>query len=97
MELAQSAIIAANANVVSCELDQERVLLDLTSSRYYSLNKVGAAIWEMIGSPVTLADLRARFLGRFDVDPARGLSDLDALLAKMAQSSLIDIRHDPAA
>ncbi|MFT3966508.1 MAG: PqqD family protein [Sphingobium sp.] len=97
MQWEASAIVTANANVVSCGLDSEQVLLDLTSSRYYSLNRTGAQIWEMMAEPTSVGELRRRFLDRFDVEAERGIRDLDILLTQFARSALIDVRHEQAA
>ena len=49
-----ATIVAADPNIVFCDLDNERVLLDLTSSRYFALNRVGADIAKIPGAEVSV-------------------------------------------
>lgn len=91
MAIPSSATVIPGQDVVSCDLDGDAVLLDLESSRYFKLNRVGAHIWAELGSGATVGDLRRSVMESFEVDPDRCVRDLDNLLAALSASGLVKI------
>jgi hypothetical protein len=79
----------ASGEAVSCELGDGLALLDLASNVYYSLNGVGAFVWQQLQQPRSVAQLREAILEAYDVDPARCEADLSALLDDLSKSGLI--------
>ena len=49
----------------------------------YTLNGMGAFIWEQLAEPATRAQLEQAVLAEYDADPAVVVSDLDRFLAEM--------------
>jgi hypothetical protein len=61
-------------------MDGETVLLDLSTGRYYTLNRLGSVIWELCTGHHTISDIHAVLSDRFDVAPERALDDLVTLV-----------------
>ena len=70
-------------------MDGETVLLDLSSGRYYTLNRVGSVIWEQCTGDKTISDIQAALCDRFDVAPERALDDLVTLVNDLIQEGLL--------
>ncbi len=70
-------------------MDGETVLLDLSSGRYYTLNKVGSVIWEHCTGNHTIRDIQTVLCDRFDVAPERALDDLVTLVNDLIQEGLL--------
>jgi hypothetical protein len=49
----------------------------------YTLNGVGAFVWEHLDTPRTQADLQAAMLEEYDADPEVIISDLEHFLGEM--------------
>jgi hypothetical protein len=49
----------------------------------YTLNGVGAFIWQRLDSPATQAELQTALLGAYDADPDVLQSDLESFLDEM--------------
>jgi hypothetical protein len=47
---------------------EEAVMLSISAGRYYGLNAVGARIWELIATPMTVSEICARLCEEFEVD-----------------------------
>jgi len=77
-------------------LDGEAAILNLKTGLYYSLDPVGAAIWKLIGQPLTLASIRDAVLAEYDVDAGRCERDLLELLETLAAEGLIEVRSEVA-
>ncbi len=68
----------------------ETLILDLRSGRYFSLNPVGAAIWERLDGVRSLAEILADVLSGYIVDESKARSDLLALVERLRAESLIE-------
>ena len=76
-------------DVQGTNMDGETVLLDLSTGRYYTLNRVGSVIWEHCTGHHTISDIRAVLCDRFDVAPERALDDLVNLVTQLTQEGLL--------
>ena len=87
------AVPQPNANVQGTTLDGETVLLDLSTGRYYTLNRVGSAIWERCTGHQSLRDLHATLCTRFEASPDRIADDLLALVTHLAHEGLLTLER----
>lgn len=89
--------VRATEDAVACEFGTGLAILDLKSNIYYSLNSVGAYIWELIQEPRPISEIRSAVLARYNVDPARCKADVDGLLKGLADSGLARLHHEELA
>ena len=82
-------VLRSSPDVQGTSLDGETVLLDLSSGRYYTLNRVGSVIWEHCTGDNTISDIQAVLCDRFDVAPERALDDLVTLVNQLVQEGLL--------
>jgi len=82
-------VLRSSPDVQGTTMDGETVLLDLSSGRYYTLNRLGSVIWEHCAGQSTMADIHAVICDRFDVAPERALDDLVALVNELIQEGLL--------
>ncbi|QPC94963.1 PqqD family peptide modification chaperone [Mesorhizobium sp. INR15] len=87
------AIYLVRADAVSCELAGGLALLDLRSNIYYSLNGVGAFVWELMQQPRSVSFLRQEILKKYAVQQDRCDADLAALLSKLSDAGLVVCSH----
>jgi hypothetical protein len=95
--ISRRSIIVAASDQVSCDLEGEAVVLNLTNGVYYGLDPVGARIWNLIQRPMTADEIRDTLVNEYDVEPSRCERDLQALLQKMAAEGLIEVKDDTPA
>jgi hypothetical protein len=89
----ESTVVVA-PKLVSCELEGEAAILNLSTGIYYGLDKVGASIWEMISHPVKVSLVRDAMLERYEVEADRCAKDLLALLVDLNERGLIEVIND---
>jgi hypothetical protein len=73
-------------------VDNEAVLLDLTSQQYYGLNSVATRIWQLLldgDSTMVMAD---RICAEYDIDRHRVLLDIESLTRDLSAAGLLRIR-----
>ena len=82
-------VFRPNPDVQSTCMDGEAVLLDLSTGRYYTLNRVGSLIWEHCTGNHTISDIQTVLCDRFDAAPERALDDLVTLVNDLIQEGLL--------
>lgn len=88
----RSTVVAAEEQV-SSDLGGEMAILDLKAGMYYGLDDVGARVWGLIQEPRDVADIRDTLLEEYDVALERCERDLLALLERLADEGLIEVRR----
>lgn len=88
-----SAVPCPNPDVQGTTLDGETVLLNLSTGRYYTLNRVGSAIWEACTGTQSLESIHTILCGRFDAPPERIADDLFALVTHLSHEGLLTIER----
>ena len=95
--ISDQAQIVATKDQSSCPLGDDTVILDLKAGLYFSLNNVGAMIWQLIQQPKSVKEIREAILANFDVEREVADRDLLALLRELATRNLVEIREAAAA
>ncbi|MEK8095434.1 PqqD family protein [Methylocystis sp. IM3] len=78
-------------NQVSCDLDEETVILHLENSLYYGTDRVGACIWEALRRPARIDEICAAVMERFEVDEDRCRADVAKFLDRLRAAGLLDV------
>ena len=86
--MVEEARYARNPDFIYRKIVDESVLVPFHNNVadmdcIYTLNGMGAFIWEQLAEPATRAQLEQAVLAEYDADPAVVVSDLDRFLAEM--------------
>lgn len=82
-------LITGDPEVVGCTLGEGTALLNLRTYIYYSLNEVGAFVWEALGEPVAFESLVTRVCSEFDAPAAVVEEDLARLVMRLDEAGLV--------
>jgi coenzyme PQQ synthesis protein D (PqqD) len=82
-------ILRPSPDVQGTSMEGETVLLDLSTGRYYTLNRLGSVIWEYCTGHNTISDIQAVLYDRFEVSPDRARDDLVALINQLVKEGLL--------
>lgn len=91
MSLSLNSIIKKTDHQVSCELDGEVAILNLKTSLYFGLNRVGATVWNALEEPREAEDVCAAVYQRFEVEEVQCRNDVLDLLAKLENAGLVEV------
>ena len=83
-----STFVVSNRQV-ACVVGGEAVILHLDDGVYYSLNPVGARVWDLLQQPRTTEELVARVTEEFDVAAERCLLDVEELISALRERALV--------
>jgi hypothetical protein len=72
-------------------VDDQIVILDITSGQYFGINDVGALVWNLLEHDITSDALVSAVLAEFDVDQAQARHDIDELIAQLTEAGLVEL------
>jgi len=70
--------LAPNPQLLACRVGNDQVLFDSEQGRYYGLNEVGAAVFELAGAGRSLGEIHQALCDRYEVAPAALWADVIA-------------------
>lgn len=76
-------------SVVHEMIDDEVVIVDLDTGRYYSIDKVGADIWRLLGDHGNVEDIVAWISSHYDAEESHIESSVLTMIAELKQEQLI--------
>lgn len=80
--------------VLSTELQDEGVLLNLETGEYFGLDRVGMDMWKILNNSGTVEAARTMLLEQYDVTEDVLARDLDELVAKLAERKLVVVTDE---
>lgn len=93
MELSLRDSLAIRPDVVFRRLDEEAVLLDLKSGKYFGLNEVGARIWQLVAESRPLDDILDTLHQEYATDRGVLARDLLEVARELCSRGLLEITH----
>jgi hypothetical protein len=94
--LTLATVVSATANQVHSRVDDDLVILDLDRSLYYSLDAVGARVFELLQQPTRLDVVADTIVAEFEVDAPTARKDLLALVDTLIAQKLVEARASGA-
>lgn len=86
-----NSIVSVADEQISSDLAGEAIILDLKSGVYYSLDRIGARIWELMQVPRKVSEIVEIMIAEYEVSSIQCIADTTALLMEMAANNLIKI------
>ncbi len=84
-------------NTAATVIDGEAIIVNLTTGVYYSMDKVGAEVWEMIGQGLSTLQIAAAVAARYEIAQDKALVDIERLTEKLSAEELIVVSDEPDA
>ena len=79
----------AAPNVRTRAFDDELVVLDLDAGEYYSLDAIGARLWEGLQRGLSISEIASAVAKEYDAPADRVLADLVSLAEELVRRHLI--------
>ena len=75
---------------IARRVDDEVVILNVETGRYFALNETGAAIWDRLEKDCTVTELVAVVVAAYDVDEQQATGDVEDLVRHLADAGLVE-------
>lgn len=89
--------VEISRDVLVRDLNGEAVILDLKSQRYFGLDDVGLATWQLLSQHRELDVVMDKMLEEFDVERSRLAEDLETFLQRLEAEGLVTVHGRQAA
>lgn len=87
--LADNSFIRRNPALVSSNLDGETVMMSIENGEYFGLDSVGSRIWELLETPITVANLVDILVDEFEVSREECEADTIDFLNQLLDKHLL--------
>ena len=88
--IADTSLVRAGADQMSCDLNGEAAILQLSSGSYFGLDEVGARIWQLLQKPSTPDEIVRDLLEEYEVEASACRADVMNLLAEMIEAGIVE-------
>ena len=89
MNIDESTYVVRNDTMPIGEIDGEIVALDVQKGDCFGLDRVGATIWKITGTPQRVGDIADKLIEIHDVDRARCLADIVPFVHQLIEAGLL--------
>ncbi len=93
MAISFSDRVSVPDEVLISNLQDESVILNLNSERYFGLDNVGTRMLSVLSASNSIETAYERLLAEYDVDPQALRQDLNSLIENLLQQGLVTIEH----
>jgi hypothetical protein len=85
-----SSFIRSN-DLIAEPVDDELVMADIDSGKYYGLNDIATAIWQNLEKKINVEDLCKRLCESYEVNPEQCSTEVLAFLKELQTRNLISV------
>lgn len=89
MKLSEETIIQRNNEILTSDIDGEKVMMSIQRGEYYGLGNTGSFIWDNIENKIRIEDLINLITQEFDVNKEQCLNDIMPFLNDLVEKGLI--------
>ncbi len=86
-----TTVVQRKANIAFTDIDHEIMLLHPELGRFFSFNKIGSDIWNLIQNPMEVNELVKQLTNNYEVDAHTCFSDVSYFLTLLLEKKLIEI------
>src|SRR5262245_41917264 len=70
-------------------MDGEAILINLSNGIYYSMDKVGAVLWDLVERNYSPEEMVAFIINRYEIETEQAQTDVERLLKELVDEKLI--------
>lgn len=85
------AVFRKKADLLESDVDEEIVALDINKGQCYGLNAVGARVWRLLDTPMSLAAICSALQDEYEVEAEMCRDEVGRLLEDLRSEGLVEI------
>ena len=83
---------SASPSAIGEQLGEEMAILHVETGTYFGLKGVGIDVWHLLEQSPTLDEITDHLVREYEVDPARCRADVTALLERLTEARLVEVK-----
>jgi DNA-directed RNA polymerase delta subunit len=89
MKLSKQSVIQRKNEILTSDIDGEKVMMSIQQGEYYGLGNTGSFIWDHIENQIKIEDLINLITQEFNVNKEQCLNDIMPFLTDLVEKGLI--------
>ena len=89
MKLTESTTIQRNHEILTSDLDGEKVMMSIRFGEYYGLGKTGSFIWDQLENPIKIKDLVDLITSKYEVEKEKCYQDILPFITDLIEKELL--------
>ncbi|MGA6841345.1 lasso peptide biosynthesis PqqD family chaperone [Priestia megaterium] len=89
IKIAKNTLVSQKPGNIVSDMDGEKVMLSIQSSKYFNLGEIGGEIWGLIKEPTSIHNLVKTIQSQYDVDQDECEQQVTAFLNQLIEEELI--------
>lgn len=89
IKITLDTIIQRKTDVLTSDLDGEKVMMSIEKGEYYGLGKTGTFIWNNIENPIKIATLIEMITENYNIDENKCFEDIAPFIMDLIEKELI--------
>lgn len=73
------------------DLAGDKVMIDFETGKYYMLKGSAVDIWEMIQTPITVGEIKAKLMDIYEVEEAECMKSILTFLTQMQENKFVTL------
>jgi len=83
--------IKRNNEVFASHIDDEVVMMNIQSGKYYGMDTIGSRIWELINEKIQVQQVVDQLLDEYDVSEEQCKNDVLEFLDELNENKLVEV------
>ena len=91
IKINEHTVVCAGSDQMSCDLNGEAAILQLSSGSYFGLDEVGARVWRSLQDSTSVGEIVRELIEEYEVGEEACRGDVVNLLAEMIEAGIVVI------
>lgn len=93
MKITLDSTLSQIEDIVSSDIDNEKVMMSIEKGEYFGLEPIGSRIWELLAEPIKVSAIIEALLPHFDVDRQTCEQDVLAFLEELHAAGILQVER----
>lgn len=93
-ELTLNTIVRREQEIFDSQIDDEIVMANLKTDKFYGLNSVSSRIWQHLSEPLSVRAICDALMEEFDIDAGRCEAEVMAFIQTLLDADLVMLDAD---
>lgn len=86
-----TTLFSRNPDLIAADMDGDIVMMSIEHEEYYGISGVGPRVWELLATPISVADITRVICAEYAVDEATCQSDMQAFVEELMRLGLVSV------
>lgn len=79
-----------NTDNIHSKIDDEVVMVNVEQGNYYSLNRVGSSIWELLETPKSVEEICSELMNEYEINEYDCKKEVESFVEALLNKGVID-------